>query len=256
MKKVVFIFILLSICISMFPQMVISEDSLEYYVNRDTMAWTKKAQELSLKYALNEEGELKLTEIYEFKDQTKSELYHKLLAWISSVSTDTDSAVQVADEEKGLIVTNCCLSYMFSHIHISGRKSYSASLKPLLQFDFKDGKVRFIYTLQSYEILEVKKRSEHVMFMGANSETQSMVSLIDNQSYLFKNSYPFVKDNFNGRKSLVNNRVKSGATVSSTSSKVSSCLYVNSITFFHILKDKIANVLSEKTVKHDDNDNW
>lgn len=252
MKRVVFIFILLFTCIGMFPQMVIVEDELEYYVDRDTMAWTKKALELSLKYALNEKGELKLTEVYEFKDQTKSELYHKVLAWISSISTDADSAVQIADEEKGLIVTNCCLLYT----NFPGRKFYSASINPLLQFDFKDGKMRFIYKLQSYEILEMNKRSKHVMFMGTNSETMSMASLIDKESYLFKNSYPFVKDNSNGRKALLINGMKSDTAVSRTSSKVSSCLYVNSIAFYHFIKDKIADALSKKTLKHDDNDNW
>jgi hypothetical protein len=233
--------------------MVISEDQLEYYIDRDTMSWTKKAQELSSEYTLNEEGELKLTEIYEFKGHSKSELYHRVLAWISSLSIGTDSAVQIADEDKGQIVTNCCLSYMGSYIHISSRKAYSASIKPLLQFDFKDGKVRFVYTLQSYEILVENKRREHMMFMGTNSETQSMASLIDKESYLFKNNYPFVKDNSNRRKAFMNNGVKSDTAASSTSSKVSSCLYVNSIAFYHFIKDKIADVLPNK---NDSNDPW
>ena len=253
MKRFISSFILLFSCICVFPQMLISEDELEHYIDRDTMSWTKKAKELSIEYALNDEGELKLTKVFGFKDQTKSELYHKVLAWISSVALGMDSAVQIADEDKGQIVTNCCLSYMGSYIHISGRKAYSASIKPLLQFDFKDGKVRYIYTLKSYEILKVKKCSEHMMFMGTNSETQSMASLIDKESYLFKNSYPFAKDNSNRRKTFMNNGVKSDTAASSTSSKVSSCLYVNSIAFYHFIKDKIAELLPNK---NDSNDRW
>lgn len=253
MKRFIFSFILLFSCICVFPQMVISEDELEHYIDRDTMSWTKKAQELSLKYTLNDEGELKLTKIFEFKDQTKSELYHKVLVWISSVAVGLDSVVQIADEDKGQIVTNCCLSYKGAYTHISRRKAYSASIKPLLQFDFKDGKVRFVYTLQSYEILVENKRREHMMFMGTNSETQSMASLIDKESYLFKNNYPFVKDNSNRRKAFMNNGVKSDTAASSTSSKVSSCLYVNSIAYYHFIKDKIADVLSKK---NDSDNNW
>ena len=54
----------------------------------------------------------------------------------------------------------------------------------------------------------------------------------------------------------MNSGVKSDAAASRTFSKVSSCLYVNSIAFYHFIKDKIADVLSKKTVKHDENDNW
>ena len=256
MKRIVFSFILLFSCICVFPQLVISQDELEYYMDRDTLSWTQKAYELSLEYALNEEGELKLMEVYEFEGQTKSELYHKVLEWILSVSADLDSAVQIVDEEKGVIVTDCCLLIMDSN-RIVGRKSYSASVKPLLQFDFKDGKVRFIYTLQSYDIFEAKQRSGHVLFMGANSENQLMASLLDKKSYLFKNSYPFVNDNSNGRKTLLlNGGAKSNLAALSSSSRITSCLYVNSIAFYRFIKDKIANVLSKKLVKLDDNDNW
>lgn len=113
MKRFVSSFFMLFSCICMFSQMAISEEELECYIGRDTMSWTKKARELSLEYALNDEGELKLTEICEFKGQSKAELYNKVLDWISSVSIGTDSAVQIADEEKGRIVTNCCLSYVY-----------------------------------------------------------------------------------------------------------------------------------------------
>ena len=54
----------------------------------------------------------------------------------------------------------------------------------------------------------------------------------------------------------MNNGVKSDTAASSASSIVSSCLYVNSIAFYHFIKDKIAEVLLKKAIKHDDNDNW
>ncbi len=56
------------------------------------MSWSAKAKELSNEYKLNELGELSLSIIKEYKGQSKSQLYRKIIDWIISMSSDAKSS--------------------------------------------------------------------------------------------------------------------------------------------------------------------
>lgn len=103
MKKVIFIFML---CLSslIVHSQVISRSELESYVQRGDKSWSVTAKDISKKYQLNSNGELELCIIKEYPGKDKSQLYHQVLNWIISMSSNAQSAVQSCDEKKGLFL--------------------------------------------------------------------------------------------------------------------------------------------------------
>lgn len=221
----------------MFSQ-IISKEELEKYTDLGGMSWTEKALELSEYYNLNEKGELQLSVIGEYEGQTKSELYKKILSWIISMSTEAESALQIADEEKGQIITRCYLPNIAKRT--MGDNSYRVSIRPLLTFDFKDGKVRFTYTLKCYDVLKKNDDSGYVMMFGSGFGITGSGVTKDNQIWQLADCYPFV-----------NHKSFSSKYPKVTSSRA----FVNSIACYCVLVDKIDEVLLKPSVNSSD-DNW
>ena len=253
MKRIIFTFLFLASCVCMFSQ-VISKKELEKYTDLGGMSWTEKALELSKTYNLNEKGELQLSVIGEYEGQTKSELYKKILNWIISMSTEAESALQIADEEKGQIITRCYLPNIAKRT--MGDNSYRVSIRPLLTFDFKDGKVRFTYTLQCYDVLKKNDDSGYVMMFGSFGITGSGVTK-DNQIWQLVDCYPFINSK-NQRTTDSEDDDVYTVTRNSSRSKhpkvTSSRAFVTSISCYNILVDKIDEVLLKPSV--DNNDDW
>ena len=253
MKRFIVTILFFTSCMCMFSQ-VIAKEELEKYTDLGGMSWTEKALELSETYNLNEKGELQLSVIGEYEGQTKSELYKKILNWIISMSTEAESALQIADEDKGQIITRCYLPNIAKRT--MGDNSYRVSIRPLLTFDFKDGKVRFTYTLQCYDVLKKNDDSGYVMMFGSFGVTGSGVTK-DNQIWQLVDCYPFVNSK-NQRKA--NDEDDDIYTVTRKSSRskhpkvTSSRAFVNSISCYKILVDKIDEVLLKPSV--DNNDDW
>ena len=80
MKKIIFIMLLGLVCNTINAQ-IVTKQELEEYTNIGDMSWSAKAKELSNEYKLNELGELSLSVIKEYKGQSKSQLYRKIIDW-------------------------------------------------------------------------------------------------------------------------------------------------------------------------------
>lgn len=87
MKKIIFIMLLGLVCNTINAQ-IVTKQELEEYTNIGDMSWSAKAKELSNEYKLNELGELSLSVIKEYKGQSKSQLYRKIIDWVISMSSD------------------------------------------------------------------------------------------------------------------------------------------------------------------------
>lgn len=231
MKKIIVtIFLCLAnlVCYSQ----VISKNELENYVQLNDKSWSSAAKDISNKYQLNNNGDLEFCVIKEYPGQNKSQLYHNVLNWIISMSSNSQSAVQASDENKGIILTRCYLPNIAKRT--MGDNSYRVSIRPLLKFDFKDGKVRFTYTLQNYEVLKKNDDSGYVVMFGSFGVTGSGVTK-DSQIWNLKDCYPF--------------SVGSGKHPKVTASRA----LVNSEACFRILTDKLDNELKKAPVTED---NW
>lgn len=242
----------------MFSQ-VITKEEIELYTDLDGTSWTKKAEELSNQYFLNEKGELQLSIIKEFEGETKQELYKKILNWIVSLSTEAESALQIADEEEGRIVTRCYLPNIAKRT--MGDNSYKVSIRPLLSFDFKDGKIRFTFLLQNYNVSKKNDDSGYVLMFGNGLGITGDGVTEENQIWLLKDCYPFA-----GRKQRERNDVQkrlddvyeiSSSTNISSHRKhpkvTSSRAFVNSISCYNILIDKIEEAILHSS---EDGEDW
>ena len=150
MEKIIFIMLLGLVCNTINAQ-IVTKQELEEYTNIGDMSWSAKAKELSNEYKLNELGELSLSIIKEYKGQSKSQLYRKIIDWVISMSSDAKSAIQVSNEEEGTIIARCYLPNIAKRT--MGDNSYRVSIRPLIKFDFKEERIRMTYTLQNYEVL-------------------------------------------------------------------------------------------------------
>lgn len=231
MKKVIFIIVLCLICNTTYSQ-IITQQEIEHYTNIGDMSWSAKAKELSNEYNLNELGELSLSVIKEYKGQSKSQLFAKIMNWIISMSSNTKSAMQVANETEGKIITRCYLPNIAQRT--MGDNSYRVSIRPLLKFDFKEGRIRITYTLQNYEVLKINDDSGYVIMFGSGFGVTGDGITKDEQIWTLKDCYPFAE----GR----------GSYPKVTSSRA----FVNSVSCYNILIDKIDVVLTQALPTNDD----
>lgn len=251
MKRLTFIIIAISIWGCMYSQ-VITKEEIERYTDLDGTSWTKRAKELSEQYSLNEKGELQLSIIKEFEGQTKQGLYMKILNWIISLSTEAESALQIADNENGRIVTRCYLPNIAKRT--MGDNSYKVSIRPLLSFDFKDGRIRFTFLLQNYNVSKKNDDSGYVFMFGNGFGVTGNGVTKENQIWLLKDCYPFAGSKQGGYDDVYELSSSTNRSSRIKHPKVtSSRAFVNSISCYKILVDKIDEVVSRSL---EDDGDW
>lgn len=231
MKGVIFTFILCLSNIVAYSQ-VISKNEIENYVQLGEKSWSVAAKDISNKYQLNDNGELAISIIKEYPDKSKSQLYSRILNWIISMNSNAKSAILSKDEEKGTILTRCYLPNIAKRT--MGDNSYRVSIRPLLRFDFKEGRVRFTYTLQNYEVLKINDDSGYVIMFGSFGITGNGVTE-DSQVWNLKDCYPYCDGG--------------GKHPKVTSSRA----LINSEACFRILMDKFDYELKKEEIT---DDNW
>ena len=175
MKKIIFIMLLGLVCNTINAQ-IVTKQELEEYTNIGDMSWSAKAKELSNEYKLNELGELSLSVIKEYKGQSKSQLYRKIIDWVISMSSDAKSAIQVSNEEEGTIIARCYLPNIAKRT--MGDNSYRVSIRPLIKFDFKEERIRMTYTLQNYEVLKINDDSANKLLKLLEEPPEKTVFLL------------------------------------------------------------------------------
>lgn len=189
MKKVL-ITVLFSIgCITAHSQ-IISQQDLEAYADIGNTSWSDMAKSLYSSHQLNELGELSISTIKEYNGQSRKQLYDKVLNWIISISPNAKSTMQALDEDEGKIITRCYLPNIAKRT--MGDNSYRVSIRPLLRFDFKEGRIRIIYTLQNYEVLKIHDDGGYIMMFGSFGVTGDGVTK-DTQIWALKDCYPFAE---------------------------------------------------------------
>ncbi len=219
MKKIIFIMLLGLVCNTINAQ-IVTKQELEEYTNIGDMSWSAKAKELSNEYKLNELGELSLSIIKEYKGQSKSQLYRKIIDWVISMSSDAKSAIQVSNEEEGTIIARCYLPNIAKRT--MGDNSYRVSIRPLIKFDFKEERIRMTDLTDGYA----------VMFGGGFGVTGNGVTK-DTQIWALSDCFPFAE-----------NRQHPKVT--------SSRAFVYSLSCYKILVDKIDTVLKKPLQTSDD----
>lgn len=221
MKKI-YLTVLLTVVYTYACAQVISKQEIEQYTNIGEMSWSDKAAELSMLYNLNENGDLSLSIVKEYEGQSKSQLYKKVFNWIVSMSSDAKSALQVSDEELGQIQTRYYIPDVAKRT--MGDNSYRVSIRPLLKFDFKEGKMRFTFTLQCYDVLMKNDDSGYVMMLGGGFGITGNGVTKDSQVWQLNQCYPFAEKRKHPK-------------------VTSSRAFVNSVSCYNILIDKIDEVL-------------
>lgn len=231
--KYIFVLLLLILQYNFSYAQVISKQEIEEYTNIGDMTWTAKAEELSCLYTLNENGELSLSIIKEYKDQSKSQLYKKIFNWILSISSNAKSDLLVSDENLGQIQARCYIPDIAKRT--MGDNSYRVSIRPLLKFDFKEGKMRFTFTLQCFEVMKKNDDSGYVIMFGGGYGVTGSGVIHDNQTWPLKECYPFTPKRRHPK-------------------VTSSRAFVNTLSCYNILMDKIDEVIMRPLSI--ENDNW
>lgn len=213
---------------------VITKQEIEEYTNLGDMSWSSKAKELSNEYKLNDNGELSLSVVKIYKEQSKSQLYQKVLNWILAISSDAQSALLTSDKTTGQILARCYLPDIAKRT--MGDNSYRVSIRPLLKFDFKEEKIRFTFALQCYDVLKKIDDSGYVLMSGYGFGITGGGTTKDNQVWALKECYPFAEGDEKYPK------------------VTSARALVNTLSCYNILIDKINEVLQKPLST--ENDDW
>lgn len=231
MKKIIFITFLGLACNTIYAQ-VITKQELETYTNIEDMSWSDKAKDLAHEHKLNELGELSLSVMNEYKGQSKSQLYNKVMNWVISMASDAKSAIQISDEVEGTIIAR----YYFPDIakRTMGGNSYRVSIRPLLKFEFKEERIRISYTLQNYEVLKTNNDGGYVVMYGEGFGAINNSITKDTQIWALKDCFPFAEERKHPK-------------------VTSSRAFVYSLSCYKILIDKVDAILKSTLQKNDDN---
>jgi hypothetical protein len=229
MRKVIFILCLFLTNIISANAQTFSMAELDIYSGKGKKKDVTMAAEIARDNPLNSQYEFVKACIIECPGHPKIELYNKIYQWILGMSSNSQSAIQVADTIAGIIQTRLYISQIAKRT--MGDNHYFVSIRPLLTFDFKDGKIRFTYSLESYYVLK-KTDDSGVGFMMGNMFFYSGEGDKDNQVWPLISCYPFTKN-------------------PSFPKVTSSRALVNTVATYNILKDRITSALNTK--KRDDN---
>lgn len=229
MKKILFTLTLVLMGLSMQAQ-TFSKNELKQHSGQGKQSDSDYAAVVAKEHPLNEQSQLVLVSIKEYPGQTKKQLYDKVYNWIIGMSSDSKSAIQVADTLNGKIQTRCFIQQIAKRT--MGDNKYKVHIRPLLTFDFKDGKVRFTFTLDSYAVLKKSDTDEAIFFGGGIAFTDGGKDK-DNQVWPLSACYPY-------------------AEKPSHPKVTSSRALINSVAAYRILEEKVSIMLQQEAKK----DNW
>lgn len=230
MKKILLLFVALTVSSLAYSQ-TFSKDELKKYSEQGYKTDSERAMEIAKDYPLNDQRELVLSCIKEYPGQSKLELYNKVYNWIVGMSSDAQSAIQVADTTKWIIQTRCNIQQIAKRT--MGDNRYKVDIRPLLTFDFKDGRVRFTFTLQYYSVLKKTDDDGGLFMMGNIGFFDGGGQKKDNQVWTLSECYPYTKS-------------------SSRPKVTASRALINSYAAYKILEDRVNGVLT----KQEQNDDW
>lgn len=213
----------------------ITKEEIEEYTDIGEMSWSNRAKELKQEYPLDENGELTLCTVKPYEGQSKAELYKKILDWILSDFQQPQSSLQLSDEKAGKIYVRCHLPEIARRR--MGDNLYRVSIRPLLKFEFKEGKVRITFILQCYDVLKRNDDSGYVMMFGNGFGVTGSGVTTDNQIWNLAYCYPFAEKEERKYPKVTSARA-----------------YVNTVSCYLILLDRIEQVLSKKA--EDEDDDW
>lgn len=230
MKRICFLLFISFMSMQMTYAQSFSKDELKKYSGQGNKTDEARAAELAQENPLNDQYELVLSCVKEYPGQSKLELYNKIHNWIISLSSNSQSAIQVADTTKWIIQTRCNIQQIAKRT--MGDNRYKVNIRPLLTFDFKDERIRFTYTLQSYDVLKKTDDDGGIFMMGNIGFFDGGGQKKDNQVWLLSECFPYAKK-------------------PSHPKVTSSRALVNSVAAYKILVDRVDGALNKKATNSD-----
>ncbi len=231
MKNILIIVSLIMVC-SFTSAQVITKKEIEEHTNLGGVPWLDKAAELSHQYNLNDNGELILYTIKEYKGQSKAQLYQKIFNWILAMSSNDKSVLLVSNETSGQIQTRYYIPDIAKRT--IGSISYIVSIRPLLKFDFKEERIRFTFALQTFDILKKDTDSGYSIMSSGDYGFTSHGVTKDNHVWQLKDCYPFAEKRKHPK-------------------VTSSRAFVNTLSCYDILVERIDEVLQKPLSAEDEN---
>jgi hypothetical protein len=230
MKRICFLLFISFMSMQMTYAQSFSKDELKKYSGQGNKTDEARAAELAQENPLNDQYELVLSCVKEYPGQSKLELYNKIHNWIISLSSNSQSAIQVADTTKWIIQTRCNIQQIAKRT--MGDNRYKVNIRPLLTFDFKDERIRFTYALQSYDVLKKTDDDGGIFMMGNIGFFDGGGQKKDNQVWPLSECFPYAKK-------------------PSHPKVTSSRALVNSVAAYKILVDRVDGALNKKATNSD-----
>lgn len=217
----------------------IEEQDIKRYSVEGSSKQVKKAKEYAEEYRLDEKGELNISIVKEYPQMSKSDLWKKIQNWVLSSSSNSQSSVQMMDENGGIIIERCYIPAIAKRT--MGDNKYLVSIRPQLKFEFKEEKIRFTFALQNYEVVKTNDDSGYAIMLGGGIGVTG--SGVTQKSMIWKltECCPYVNEE---EDEIVRPKVTSARA------------YINSIACYKVLLEQIDTVVNNSDVPTTNNEDW
>ena len=165
----------------------ISNEQLDKITKADgTVSWSKKAKKLAKDVQLSD-GTLQLVDVV-YHQLDKKEAYNR----IRKLAIQEFGATSLIDETDGFSF-KCTISNLCSRSIVES--VYTFNIQPILRFDFKEGRMRFVFTLRYYDVEEttspyVANFGSFVVVGGAIPSSATSWAIKDCAPFVHYGSHP------------------------------------------------------------------
>lgn len=147
------------------------------------------AKIISEEIPLNEKGEFVYSEIIEFENKSKESIFESILSWQKQTFNKKNSKITKEDLSSGRIIIQDHIKLLKKSdnsakaVLLTGRTDYTLIVKPIIQIDIKEGRVRITCKLSEYE---VSMRTKNMIGIPSPFKKTKHLQLADVQPYANK----------------------------------------------------------------------
>jgi hypothetical protein len=151
MKKITLSLLLMFIAtLSVNAQMLRAEELEKYAKEKYGDKWVEAAENIKSQITLDKNNSIVYTQVIDCTGKTKEQLYVLLNYWYTNTFNDSKSVIKLNDKDLGCIIGDGFISGVAAHS--GGTNTYVVNLRTIIKTDIKDGKVRVVYSIPSYDV--------------------------------------------------------------------------------------------------------
>lgn len=168
-KKILFVMCFMSVIVV--HGQIVDADELQTRKTQmfGSKSWKSIATDIVAHLQLDERMAINYVKVINLPDNTKEQLFEKVKQWANNNFNTSECMVRSIDNNSHSIIVQ---GYVNNAVeHIGGSNIYYINLKPIMNIQVKDEKVRITYTMSAYNVHKEEKSGS---FFRPNSHSEEI----------------------------------------------------------------------------------